>query len=127
MIYYLFLGQEYTLSLTKSSEFAELGEAFTLTCEALGQPVQAVKYYRNKKLCVAVGVINDNCTKQSPNARYTYDCLTGSRFTLTIPAKNLTEYEQRSVWICESIIPTPSVNSSEVTLEIASKISYSHV
>lgn len=126
MIYYLLLGQEYTLSLTRSSEFAELGEDFTWTCEAHGQPVQAVKYYRNAVLCVAVGFINGNCAQQSANARYTYDCLTGPRFTLTIPAKNLTEYEQGSVWRCESIL-LPPVNSSEVTLEIASKISYSRV
>lgn len=123
---HLLLGQGYTVSLTGSSKFAELGQAFTWTCEvAPEQPEQAVKYYRNEKLCAAVGFKDGTCIKQTDNYRYTYDCLTGSRFTLTIPAENLTEDEQGSVWRCLTISHS-SVNSSTVTLEIASKI-YSHV
>lgn len=115
-------GQQYNLS--RSSEFASLKEPFTWTCDMFipaGRSVNAVSFYRNNKECGIVGLINAACMKVETNPRYIFDCSSKFTYTLTIPAENMTEYEQGSVWIC--LYPgDSSLRSPNVTLEIASKI-----
>ena len=56
----------------------------------------------------------------STDPKYTFGCLSKYIYTLTIPAENMTEYEQGSVWRCEDF-GYSRVKSSDVTLKISSK------
>lgn len=118
-----------TINLTGSSEFAMLGEAFTWTCDMFvppGQSVNAVKFYRNQILCVAIGHLNNECLTQSAHPKYIYRCLSDNMYTLTIPAKNMTVYEQGSTWRCQYVV-NYSFRSTDVILKIASKIYIIHI
>lgn len=114
-------GQQYNLS--RSSEFASLAESFTWTCEMFipaGRSFNVVSFYRNNVLCGTVGLINTACRTINRNPGYILNCLSKFTYTLTIPAENMTEYEQGSVWMC--LYPgDSSFRSPNVTLEIASK------
>uniref|UniRef100_A0A8W8LD40 Ig-like domain-containing protein n=1 Tax=Magallana gigas TaxID=29159 RepID=A0A8W8LD40_MAGGI len=108
--------------MTGSSEFASLRQAYTWTCSMFVPPeqtVKAVKFYRNNILCALIGYLNNDCVNQNYNSRYTYRCLSDNVYTLTIPAENMTEYEQGSLWRCESVVNS-SYRSSEVIIKIAS-------
>ena len=62
------------------------------------------------------------------NPRYTFACVSEYSYTLTIPAENMTEYEQGSVWGC--YYPADgSYKSPDVVLNIASriKITYTYI
>lgn len=110
--------------MTGSSEFASLRQAYTWTCSMCVPPEQTVKgvmFYRNNILCVLIGYLNNDCVNQSANPRYTYACLSDDVFTLTIPAENMTEMEQGSMWRCQNI-GHHNYKSSEAILNIASKI-----
>lgn len=61
------------------------------------------------------------CATQSADPRYSYQCLTENVFSLTIPAENMTEFEQKSTWRCEYVFDA-SYRSSEVILNIFSKL-----
>lgn len=109
--------------MTGSSQFALLGETFTWTCRMFVPPNQtakAVLFYRNNNLVVAIGYINNGCITQSANIKYTYTCLSDYVYTLTIPAENMTDDEQGSIWRCE-YVTNSSYRSSDVMLKIASK------
>nr|XP_034316836.1 synaptogenesis protein syg-2 isoform X4 [Crassostrea gigas] len=108
--------------MTRSSEFASLRQAYTWTCSMFVPPeqnVKGVKFYRNNILCVLIGYLNNDCVNQSANPRYTYLCLSDNVYTLTIPAENMTEYEQGSLWRCEYVVSS-SYRSSDVIIKIAS-------
>lgn len=118
-----FIGEQ--ARLTGSAEFAVLGNPFTWTCEMLihnGTNVNAVKFYRVDRVCAIIGYINNKCYLQSYNDRYTYECLPESthQYTLTLPAENMTEFEQSVIWYCESV--DGSNASPKVSLRIASKL-----
>lgn len=109
--------------MTGSSEYASLGEAFTWTCRTFLPPettVDSVNMFRNDVLCVSIGKNDERCSTQSANCRYTYGCLQGSAYTLTIPAEGMTENEQKSNWSCEHALYT-NYKSPKVTLNIASE------
>lgn len=118
-----FSGQQY--NLRGSSEFAVLGEAFTWTCDTsqfVSKYTNAIKFLRNENnLCAVLYQVNDKCANQSANPRYTYGCSSESTYTLTIPAENMTEYEQNSKWRCEYAFNS-SYRSPDMILKIASKI-----
>lgn len=120
----MFSGQQY--NLTGSSELAELGQAFTWTCDMFvppGNTLNAVRFYRNTASCVDIGHVDNNCRNQNYNSRYTYACLSDYVYTLTIPAENMTEMEQGSMWRCQHIFHRYySFKSSEAILHIASKM-----
>lgn len=120
---YIFSGQQY--NLRGSLEFAVLGEAFTWTCDTsqfASQYTNYIKFYRNgTTFCVVLFQINGECKKQSALPRYTYGCSSESTYTLTIPAENMTEYEQNSKWRCEYGFNS-SYRSPDMILKIASKI-----
>lgn len=86
-----------------------------------GTYVNAVKFYRADKLCAAIGYIKNECVLRSFNDRYTYECLPESahQYTLTLPAENMTEFEQNVKWYCENANGT--YRSPKVSLKIASK------
>ncbi|XP_078310226.1 cell adhesion molecule CEACAM1-like isoform X2 [Crassostrea virginica] len=113
-------GQQY--NLIGSSEYAVLGEAFTWTCDMFippDQTVNAVTFLRNDILCGSIGLLRDQeCITLSSNPRYTYGCESQSIYILTIPAENMTEYEQGSVWRCENFADD-TFKSSDATLTIA--------
>nr|XP_034303739.1 titin-like isoform X4 [Crassostrea gigas] len=112
-------GEQY--NLTGSSKFALLGETFTWTCRMFvptNQTAKAVLFYRNNNLVVAIGHINNDCITQSANIKYTYTCLSDYVYTLTIPAENMTEMEQGSMWRC-GYVGNSSYRSSDVMLKIA--------
>ncbi|XP_052691739.1 basement membrane-specific heparan sulfate proteoglycan core protein-like isoform X3 [Crassostrea angulata] len=115
-------GQQF--NMTGSSEFASLRKAYTWTCSMFVPPEQTTKgviFYRNNAICAVIGYLNNDCVNQSANPRYTYACLSDYVYTLTIPAENMTEYEQGSLWRCEYVFH--SVNgyrSSDVIIKIAS-------
>lgn len=124
---YIFLGQQY--NLTGSSEFAVLGEAFTWTCDMFvppGQSVNAVNFFRNQNLLGAIGYKNKECLTQSAHPKYIYICLSDYVYTLTIPAENMTVYQQGSTWSCEYVF-NYSFRSTDVVLKIASKIYIIHI
>lgn len=68
-----------------------------------------------------IGYKNSTCTIQSLATRYKYRCFSKSNYVLTIPAQNMTEYEQASVWRCE-YIEGHIYRSPDMVLYIASKI-----
>lgn len=86
-----------------------------------GKTANAVKFYRVDKACALIGYIDNECYFQSYNDRYTYECLPESshQYTLTLPAENMTEFEQRVNWYCEYV--EGSYKSPKVSLKIASK------
>lgn len=109
--------------MTGSSEFASLRQAYTWTCSMFVPPEQTtngVKFYRDNILCVLIGYLNNDCINQSANPRYRYECLSENVYTLTIPAENMTGYEQGSMWRCEYVFNS-SYRSSDVIIKIASK------
>ncbi|XP_078331735.1 uncharacterized protein LOC144617641 isoform X2 [Crassostrea virginica] len=111
-------GQQY--NLTGSSEFAVLGKAFTWTCEMFEPPDQigsGVIFYRNSAVCGVVAFVSQ-CKMIISDPRYTFECLTESSYTLTIPAENMTEYEQGSVWRC-AYPGGGSFRSPDVTLNVS--------
>lgn len=103
---------------------AVLGEEFTWTCSMFTpskQTVNAVRFYRGNLVCAAIGLVTGKCTVQILNDRYTYGCLSNSIYTLTIPAQNMAEYEQRSTWSCK-YVSNSSYRSPDAILKIASMI-----
>ncbi|XP_065933048.1 neural cell adhesion molecule 1 isoform X2 [Magallana gigas] len=112
-------GQQF--NMTGSSEFASLRQAYTWTCSMFvppGQTIKGVKFNRNNVLLAVIGYFNNDCANQSANPRYTYRCLSDYVYTLTIPAENMTEYEQGSLWRCEYMFDS-SYRSSDVIIKIA--------
>lgn len=89
-----------------------------------GQTINAVKFKRDKYTCAAIGQIRGNCTVLVSKDRYRYYCSSEFIYTLTIPAQNMTEYEQGSAWYCE-YFSNPMYRSPMVILNIASKITNS--
>lgn len=121
-VVFFYSGQQF--NMTGSSEFASLRQPFTWTCSIFvppGQTANAVKFYRNNYPCVVIRYLKNDCVNQSANPRYTYACLSDYVYTLTIPAENMTEYEQGSMWRCE-YVGNSSYRSSDVIIKIASKI-----
>lgn len=72
-------------------------------------------------MCVGIGYVSGSCQINSNNPRYIYGCLSENAYTLTIPADNMTEYEQNSQWDCESIA-NASYRSSSIILNIAGTV-----
>ncbi|XP_065933057.1 carcinoembryonic antigen-related cell adhesion molecule 5-like isoform X1 [Magallana gigas] len=113
-------GQRY--NLTGSSEFAVLGEAFTWTCDMFvppGYTSNAVKFFRDNKLCVVIANTNAACATQRDNCGYSYKCVSESMFSLTIPAENMTEYENGSKWRCDYVVNVAGNASPQIVLNIA--------
>lgn len=109
--------------MTGSSEFAPLMQAYTWTCSMFVPPEQSINgvmFFRDNVLCVFIGYRNNDCITQSANPRYTYECLSDYVYSLTIPAENMTEYEQGSMWRCEYVFSS-RYRSSDVIIKIASK------
>ena len=97
-----------------------MGVAFNWTCEMFippNQVINAVTFYRNNTRCASIGHLNGNCVTVDANPRYTSRCLSEFIYTLTIPAENMTEYEQGSVWRCE-YFGNGTFKSSDATLTI---------
>ena len=87
------------------------------------QTVNSVTFLRSNVPCGSVGSAKGlECTILSPNPRYTYGCESQSSYTLTIPAENMTESEQGSVWRCEYFGSSSIFRSPDVTLAIAGKL-----
>lgn len=120
---YQFSVHQY-LTLTGSSDYASLGKVFTMTCRML-KPLEISTNYvlikRNSISCAGIGYVSGSCRIHSNNPRYTYGCLSENAYTLTIPADNMTEYEQNSQWHCESIANS-SYRSPSIILNIAGTI-----
>lgn len=85
------------------------------------QSINSIKFFRDSKLCVALVKKGSECTNQTANPKYLYRCLTDSKYTLTIPAENMTEEEQHSKWRCEYTF-VASFKSREEILDIKSKL-----
>nr|XP_022345367.1 hemicentin-1-like isoform X3 [Crassostrea virginica] len=112
-------GQQY--NMTGSSEFAVLGKDFTWTCEMFVPPretTNGVRFLRNNASCAQVGHVDGTCFYGILNTRYTYGCSSPFSYTLTIPAENMTEYEQGSMWMCEYFYDS-GFRSLVVTLHLA--------
>ncbi|XP_078331732.1 cell adhesion molecule Dscam2-like isoform X2 [Crassostrea virginica] len=112
-------GQQY--NMTGSSEFAVLGKDFTWTCEMFVPPretTNGVRFLRNNASCAQVGHVDGTCFYDILNTRYTYGCSSPFSYTLTIPAENMTEYEQGSMWMCEYFYDS-GFRSLVVTLHLA--------
>lgn len=108
--------------MTGSSRFALLGEDFIWTCSMFthpGQNASVVAFRRNNLLCANIAYIRGNCIVDITNYKYGYGCSSVSLYTLTIPAQNMTEYEEESAWSCEHY-SNSSYRSPEVILNIAS-------
>ena len=83
------------------------------------QTGNGVIFYRNSIVCSSIGLV-PQCKILITNPKYTYGCLTESSYTLTIPAENMTENEQGSIWRCE--YPGDGrFRSPDVTLNISRK------
>ncbi|XP_062602889.1 immunoglobulin superfamily member 10-like, partial [Saccostrea cucullata] len=113
-------GQQF--NLTGSPKIPVLGEEFTWTCEAFVPPGERsadVRFYRNSYSSVLAAVIGSKCYTFGRDPRYIIECLSKSTFTLTIPAENMTEYEQNSIWSCRCS-DNELYQSPEVILNIES-------
>lgn len=112
------------INLTGSSEYAFLGKTFTWTCVIL-KPNQISTHYvffkRNASTCVGIGYINGVCRINSYISKYTYECLSESIYSLTIPADNMTKDEQNSRWHCESVVIIPVTEVQVSYLKLQSK------
>ena len=66
-----------------------------------GQIIDAVTFTRNG---IPVGLVgrfsNGTCASFDTHPRYNYRCESDNVFSLIIPADNMTEYENNSVWQC---------------------------
>nr|XP_022303134.1 titin-like isoform X2 [Crassostrea virginica] len=96
-------SKEQLYNMTGSSEYAELGKTFMWTCEMFvpsGMTDNAVFFQRNGKSCGLLAHNEDGCLKFDLNPRYTFACVSEYSYALTIPAENMTEYEEGSVWGC---------------------------
>ena len=123
MLFYFNPGQQY--NLTRSSEYAQLNMPYVWTCEMFvptGKTINVIIFKRNAAPCGQIGVIEEQCKTFALNPRYVFECQKDNKhmFTLTIPAENMTEYEQSSVWQCHYF--DQSVSSPMETLTIASMI-----
>lgn len=119
---FLSSGQQY--NLTGLSEYASLGKAFKWTCGMFLPPNQTaygVLFLRETIRMVVIGMKDMKCGTQSANSRYSYECLAENEYTLTIPAENMTEIEQKSKWRCEYVFDS-SYRSPDVILNIAGKL-----
>lgn len=85
------------------------------------QTEYGVKFYRNGTFVSLIGHTDSGCVHQSLNTRYIYGCISKLVFTLTIPAENMTDFEQESIWRCDYVQPI-NYTSLDVTLYIASKL-----
>lgn len=86
------------------------------------QTIEAVKYQRNGNNAGIVGKSQSGeCAVTDATPNYNYGCLEGSKYTLTIPAENMTESEQRTRWKCV-LFGAEVYSSNVVTLQITSKI-----
>lgn len=85
------------------------------------QTQNGVQFERNGT--IAVFLLNDNgdCKRYSENPNYTYECLPEWKFSLTIPAENMTEVEQGSEWQCIYAFDG-DYKSPKIILNISSKI-----
>lgn len=131
-------GQQFPYNLTGSSNYAELEEAFTWTCSMILPPdseVDSVTFRRYQKTACVVGYVKSKCLALSEINGYKCECITRQSFNLTIPAENMTKFEQNSSWRCEHTviadyqsayhsliiaidIKTVSLNPSNATLTI---------
>lgn len=87
--------------------------------------VYGVKFYKGTTLICLMGYTNsesEECIIQGSSEYYSYSCISKTKYTLTIPAANLTDKEQGSIWRCEYLISAANFSSRDVTLYIASKI-----
>lgn len=87
-----------------------------------GQTYNVIIFFRNESPCGQIGMIGGMCKTFALNPKYVFECQQDNqhRFTLTIPAENMTESEQSSIWQCRYV--DESVFSPLETLTIASKI-----
>ena len=110
--------------MTRSSEYAELGKTFMWTCQIFlppGLSGNAVTFERNGKICGIMVQNGNECSTFDMNPRYIFTCISEYSYALTIPAENMTEYEEGSVWGC--YYPGDgSYKSLDVVLNIASKM-----
>ena len=86
-----------------------------------GQTINAVTFFRNDIPCVQIGVINGKCATFPSNSIYTCECSSRFSYTLTIPAENMTEFENGSVWRCE-YFGDGRFHSLSATLHIAGEL-----
>ncbi|XP_052691152.1 kin of IRRE-like protein 1 [Crassostrea angulata] len=84
-----------------------------------GYTSNAVKFFRDNKLCVVIANTNAACATQSDNCEYSYKCVSESMFSLTIPAENMTEYENGSKWRCDYVVNVAGNASPQIVLNIA--------
>ena len=99
-----FLGQ---FNLSGSLQAAILGKDFSWECSTPKSPnarLYGVTFTRDG---IEVGMVirfpNGTCVSVSLHPRYDYQCDTDHVFSLIIPANNMTEYENNSMWQCEYI------------------------
>ena len=94
-------------NMTGSLPAAILGKEFSWECSMSipsDQIINAVTFYRNNNRVGTVGRFpNGTCVLVSLHPRYDYQCDTDHTFSLIIPANNMTEYENNSMWQCEYI------------------------
>ena len=121
--FYFDPGQQY--NLTRSAEYAQLDMPYIWTCEMFvptGKDINGIIFFRYGSPCGQIGVADGKCITFALNPRYVFECQQNNKhmFTLTIPAENMTEFEQGSVWQCRYL--DESLWSPMETLTIASKI-----
>ncbi|XP_078325007.1 uncharacterized protein LOC111126447 isoform X2 [Crassostrea virginica] len=96
-------GEQY--NLTGSFPAAILGKEFSWECSMAippNQNINAVRFFRNSTYVGTVGRFpNGTCVSDSLHPRYDYQCDTDHVFSLIIPADNMTEYENNSMWQCQ--------------------------
>ena len=92
-------------NLTGSFPAAILGKEFSWECSMSippNQNINAVRFFRNSTYVGTVGRFpNGTCVSDSLHPRYDYQCDTDHVFSLIIPADNMTEYENNSMWQCQ--------------------------
>lgn len=107
--------------MTATPKLALLDHIFTWTCEMFAPPgvISGITFIRNNKPVAVLVHKSGRCESTKKDPRYLYECAEFT-YNLIIPAENMTEFEQGSVWRC--FYPgNGTYTSQNATLNVASK------
>lgn len=114
-------------NLIGSSNYAEEGKSFNLTCE-LSIPVKnatsGVIFKREGKLLANGGIVENNFFCQIIFDKHKYTCSKVSEYTLnlTLLGNSITEMDQQSGWTCEFSFNGHGYLSDNLILNVSSKL-----
>lgn len=114
-------------NLVGSSNYAEEGKSFNLTCE-LSIPVKnttsGVIFKREGIILASGGYVDNNflCPVVTDTNKYTCSKVSEYNLNLTILGNSITEMDQQSGWTCEFGFNGQTYLSNNLILNVSSKL-----